>query len=505
MNRVISYSRISLENQSQFSIPFQNEQIIEFCNRNNYKLVEMFIDEGQSAKNFERKEWRNLEKYLKENKGSIDYLIVYKYDRFSRNLSEALIMIEKLEQEYDIKLLSISEQIPLPPDHPMFFHIRTTTLLNSHHERLVIRQRTVEGMKKAVNEGYYLYRAPFGYINSRDDKRKPILKLDTNSHLVSNAFQWFLQGYSYADIRRKFKAAGYNFKGNSSIRNILENKVYAGYVKSNFGKDGATYVKGNHLPLVDEETFVKVQEQIKEDAQVKRKSGENDIAYLKSAIVCSKCGKPMTCSRSKGRTKYYWYYECSNHRKSYNITKAHDKLDMILQEITFTDSQIEFMQDVTEKEVKKYIKDNFGRLGGLKKQRTTKAEMLYNLEEKFLKGLMDDDTFVRWRSGLQREIKSLDSEITTIEQTEKNSWELIINEFSRLGSIHDVFEQASTMEKRELLKVGFGRLLSWDGSVYRTGYLNPIFSIKVLELRRLSLLKYEPKKSESIKLSLGSP
>lgn len=131
--------------------------------------------------------------------------------------------------------------------------------------------------------------------------------------------------------------------------------------------------------------------------------------------------------------------------------------------------------------------------------------MLENLEEKFLQGLIGDDSFVKWRINLQSDLKRLKTEIDLIEHTERNSWDIIINEFSKLNSIYDVFNSASAMQKREFLKVGFGRELSWDGFVYRTAYMNPIFSLKQLKLRRKELLIYEPKKSESIKLSLGSP
>ena len=53
---VVAYARISNEDQSHFSIDGQKEQFIEYCEKNNYNLLQVFTDEGQSAKDFERKE-----------------------------------------------------------------------------------------------------------------------------------------------------------------------------------------------------------------------------------------------------------------------------------------------------------------------------------------------------------------------------------------------------------------------------------------------------------------
>lgn len=75
--KVIAYARISNEDQSHFSIEGQQEEFEEDCFRLDYELKHIFTDEGQSAKDFERKEWKQFEKYLKLNYKEIDYLFGY--------------------------------------------------------------------------------------------------------------------------------------------------------------------------------------------------------------------------------------------------------------------------------------------------------------------------------------------------------------------------------------------------------------------------------------------
>ena len=106
MKKVVAYARISNEDQSNFSISGQVEKITEYCYRNNYHLVDTFIDEGQSAKDFDRKAWKRLENFLKLNHKHIDYFVVLKYDRFSRNLQQALTVIQKFEDKINTILES---------------------------------------------------------------------------------------------------------------------------------------------------------------------------------------------------------------------------------------------------------------------------------------------------------------------------------------------------------------------------------------------------------------
>lgn len=499
----IGYARISTEDQSHFSIANQKDQIRLFCDKNNYNLLEIFTDEGQSAKNFDRKEWRLLEGFLKEHKSEIDFLIVMKYDRFSRNIVEALTTIDELERKYSVRLLSISEQIALPYDSPFFFQLRASMLLNAHHERLVISDRTKTGMRKALQSGHYISTAPFGYRNARDNQNKPILEINPEAaETVRQIFDWYLEGYSFSDIRKMASKIGFNHRGNSAVQKILTNKVYCGLIKSSIGNEPVEYSRGLHQPIIDEDTFLRVQYLLNKP---KTRQHENELMYLKQTIVCDDCGRPMTCSRSKGRTKLYWYYECATHRKSFGMEKAHLTFEQILEELTFTDHQIEILQKNVRLQVSEHIQKNYGKLPQLESERTRKLTMLENLEEKFLSGKFDDESFVVWKTKLKKELKELNENIDSIQYSESKYWSAVVNEFERLNSLRDVFDRADVQQKRNFVEIGFGKQLTWDGIIYRTAYLNPIFYAKVLILRRKELLELMQKKAGNSNFLLGSP
>ncbi|HTJ11342.1 MAG TPA: recombinase family protein [Dinghuibacter sp.] len=87
----IGYLRLSMRDQSRYSLEYQESSINEYCKRNNIELLAVFKDNGQSSYNFDRPNYIALENFIKKHKGGVNYLIVMDHDRFSRNLPEALM------------------------------------------------------------------------------------------------------------------------------------------------------------------------------------------------------------------------------------------------------------------------------------------------------------------------------------------------------------------------------------------------------------------------------
>ena len=92
--RAILYRRVSTTDQKVFgnSLNAQQGSLRDFCEKNSMNIVKEF-QEDYSAKNFNRPEWKRLNAFAKKNKKDIDYLLVVDWDRFSRNVYEALGVI----------------------------------------------------------------------------------------------------------------------------------------------------------------------------------------------------------------------------------------------------------------------------------------------------------------------------------------------------------------------------------------------------------------------------
>ncbi|MGE7412709.1 recombinase family protein, partial [Pedobacter suwonensis] len=85
----IGYVRLSIKDQSQYSLGYQEKSIADYCEKNGVELLEVFSDNGKSSYTFDRPDYIALEDFIKQRKGKIQFLVVMDHDRFSRNLSEA--------------------------------------------------------------------------------------------------------------------------------------------------------------------------------------------------------------------------------------------------------------------------------------------------------------------------------------------------------------------------------------------------------------------------------
>ncbi len=96
MKRAAIMCRVSSDEQAKgYSLDVQFEQLSKYCERQGIEIVKHYR-EDHSAKNFNRPEFQKFLEYAKKNKHQIDYLFITTWDRFSRNMTEANLMLRKL-------------------------------------------------------------------------------------------------------------------------------------------------------------------------------------------------------------------------------------------------------------------------------------------------------------------------------------------------------------------------------------------------------------------------
>lgn len=503
MKKAIGYIRISTKDQSTYSLSGQRSEIMSYCSRQDIQLLDVFEDDGQSAKNFDRVSWQQLERYVDMHHKKIDYLIVYKYDRFSRNLTEALATIDKLEKKYKIIVLSILENIGVHPKSPMFFMFRTQLLLNANNELNYIKERTAFGMHQGAKNGRYLHAAPFGYKNARDDDKQPIIVPDEGkAELVRQAFRMYMNGVSMEDIRRQLKPDGLKMEGNSAIQRLLSNPTYAGLVKvPSFYDDPEKLVDGKHAPIVDKATWWAVQGKL---TGKKYNKQDNEEVPLRGSLQCA-CGRPMTAGNSKGKYKYYWYYVCLECKQNHSAIKLHEQFDRILGEFTLEPSQLQFLQDKTMH----FIKENLYSAQKAIDQKTRELKELEakidSVEEKYISGSLDDDAYRKWKARYESERFGLLAVIDELNVPLAETWARYSENLHRLSDIAYLYHSGNMESKKSFINVVFDGKLSYANGVYRTLYLNPLYAGKAPLLKEKGLLVVEQSLSKSDDFLISAP
>ncbi|MDW4389214.1 recombinase family protein [Staphylococcus saprophyticus] len=328
--RVGIYVRVSTEMQSAegYSIDGQINQIREYCDFNNFAVVDVYADRGISGKSMNRPA---LQRLLKDaNEGHIDSVMVYKTNRLARNTSDLLKIVEDLHKQ-NVEFFSLSERMEVNTSSgKLMLQILASF---SEFERNTILENIYTGQHQRALEGYYQGNLPLGYNNIPDNK-KDLMINQHEANIVKYIFESYAKGHGYRKIANALNHKGYvTKKGNpfsiSAVTYILSNPFYIGKIQ--FAKykdwndkrrkglnDKPVIAEGKHTPIISQSLWDKVQarkKQVSEKPQVHGK-GTNILTGL---ISCPQCSASMSASTTvntlkDGTKKRIRYYSCSNFR-----------------------------------------------------------------------------------------------------------------------------------------------------------------------------------------------
>ncbi|OGN25202.1 MAG: hypothetical protein A3A13_03925 [Candidatus Yanofskybacteria bacterium RIFCSPLOWO2_01_FULL_43_22] len=226
--KLVGYARVSTDNQKEEgTIEIQEHALSEFADKNNYKLVKVFKDDGVSGSLEDRPGLAEMFSYL-ETKPRIKGVLIYKLDRLARDLYIQEHLIKKLENLQKI-ILSVKEH-GLDSKDPMRKAFRQFMGIVSELEKAFITMRLSGGrLNKAKKGGYSGGRVALGYKSENKD-----LVLDVNNlETIRTIHTLRDQKGGYREIARLLEkrgvptARGGHWYG-ATVKYILRNKLYKG-------------------------------------------------------------------------------------------------------------------------------------------------------------------------------------------------------------------------------------------------------------------------------------
>ncbi|WP_316818669.1 recombinase family protein [Pedobacter nyackensis] len=494
--KAVGYLRLSTKDQSK-SLQYQESIIRDYCKRNKLTILEIFKDNGESSDTFDRRNYLELEKFIKKHKGKCQYLVVLDHDRFSRNLPEALTKIAELERKHNVKVISTNEPIDLDTSDPDVFMKRAFDYLIANRELLTIRNRTRQGIRNAKENGRHLGKAPFGYRNLKNSGNGRTIEIDeSQSFIIEKIFRDYEFGVPPNVIHKSIISLGFKNTGNSTIRNILENCVYAGLTKVPAYKNlPEKYVRALHPPIVSEVDFWRVQKLLKNKRT--ERARENEDFPLRGIIKCP-CGQNLTAGWTKGKNKYYLYYKCTDHPGT-NIPgkEIHGKFEELLRYITLQKSIVDSLNQalsmlLNELSNKKY---------DLKKERIKSIEGLNKkiaqLENKFITDQISITTYKDWSVRTKSERAVIEKTFQANINKKKNLENLIKKFSSGRINLYKIYNTSTVFQKHMLVRIIFRNNLTWDAGLFTSSYFNECLQFNLKKSGVKALLSITELKSST--------
>ncbi len=305
------YVRVSTDEQADkgYSQRNQEEMLRKYCD-NHSVTIRNIIYEDHSAKSFNRPEWKKLIQQLKKYRNRINLILFTKWDRFSRNAGDAYQMINIL-RDLDVEPQAIEQPLDLSiPENKMMlaFYLAAPEVENDRRALNVFY-----GMRRAKKEGRYMGLAPVGYKNKVDEAgNKYIEPKENDASTLQWAFEQLAKGvFNTAQVWKKAKEKGLKCSKNAFWQ-LIRNPLYCGKIFIPRFKDEESYfVEGQHKAIICEGLFDRVQEILDGRGREYRPKIETQREFpLKGFLICPECGKLLTASKSKGRSRHYTYYHC---------------------------------------------------------------------------------------------------------------------------------------------------------------------------------------------------
>jgi uncharacterized coiled-coil protein SlyX len=415
-------------------------------------------------------------------------------------------MIDKLEQRYHIRVISVMEPLHMHPDSPYYHHFRSQILQNAELELRIIRDRTLFGIHNAQKQGRYTAKAPIGYLNRKDQEGNPIIVVDpARAPLILEAFNRFIKGESISTIRSILRTKGINISGNSSVQRLLQNPVYMGHVnKIAYYDTPASIVKAIHDPIVSEDTWWKAQAIFNNKKKLMKNSVSEDFP-LRGVLKCF-CDRLYTAAYSRGRNAQYGYYKCNTHTAiNLSAKKVHLQFEELMKEMSLPKLHIQYLEQKIIENINEQLKERSSSSENIRRQISSLSKKIDSVEEKYINNDLDKSTYAKWKSTYHSERSALQQSLSSLQQPVEEIWQNYQDSLGMLGSLHWCYQAASVEDKQGIIREVFNNQLYYQDSIYRTTYLLSIFHHKALTLKEKRLLIYEKPLEEIGKFDGSAP
>ena len=306
------YVRVSSQRQVEnFSLGVQEQACRAYCRTQGWQVARVFREEGESAKSADRTQLSALLDYCREHKTTIAAVVVHSLSRWSRDTRDHFALTGLL-LKWGMTLRSATEPISDEPEGELMEAVIAGVAKYENRQRA---RRTTGGMRKALEDGRWVFKAPLGYRNGgKGNRSKPSLSPDpATAGMVRAAFGLAAAGLSEHEIQRRLALKGYAMPNGrpmsvQTVCKTLRNPIYAGSVRI---AEWEISTPGDFKPLVDAATFARVQARLTRDAAPKARAREHDDFPLRGFVRCAECNRPLTAAWSKGRSKHYGHYWCN--------------------------------------------------------------------------------------------------------------------------------------------------------------------------------------------------
>lgn len=412
--KVALYLRKSREDESlEETLARHERMLVDYCKRNNLLIIDVFKEvvsgESLEARPQALKMLENVESKM------YDGVVVVELERLSRGNQIDQVEILEVFKKSGTLIHTLNKTYDLSSDDEFDEEFFEFGLFMSRREYKVIKRRLLRGRLQAQKEGYFIGSVtPYGFSKKRDLRGFVLVPCEETKYVQLIFHKFVNEDYSIAQVCRYLDANGIKpvrdiTWGRDTIKKLLTNKVYLGYIRQN-ARTGrkVVYIKGKHNPIIDEHLFEKAQEKLAMKS-VKVKISTELANPLASIVRCSICGSSM----QKATTKFRCHRErCPNVISYFDVVEKR-----LIDELKAELADFNYFLDNYEEEITAQRNAVNTEINIVKKQIAKKEKMINKACEMLEEGIYSKEKFLERTALLGKEKELLQANLSALENS----------------------------------------------------------------------------------------
>ena len=444
------YIRLSKEDESEGpsqSVQNQESLLWEFVQQHRLSVYDTYVDDGWSGTNFDRPDFQRMIGDIEARK--VNMVITKDLSRLGRDYIMTGHYMERYFPEHRVRYISLLDGIDTGVDSTANDITPFRAIMNDMYAKDISKK--IKSVKRdKQRKGQFIGGKPaYGYKMHPTEKNKIVIDEEV-APVVRRIFALALSGMSCRNIATRLNQEGIptpatyanlpvarpgpytGLWSSERISEMLQNETYIGNmvqgrsVKISYKSKKClrqapanwVVVEGTHEPLVDGETFRKVQLLV--GSRKHTRSRTYDF-LLKGLIFCHECGYPLAVlNRKNARGEDVLYFVCRTYQR---FTKAGVCTCHSIKEKTVTDAVVAKVREVCQACLKpdellpmaREAVENAGKGSGLKMELQDLQSRIDSLTAKLdrmytdrLNGLLPEADFQRIFSRIKGEREQLE-------------------------------------------------------------------------------------------------
>lgn len=478
------YLRVSTDEQATegFSLENQKRSCVEYAKNHGYHVKHIFLDDGKSGRTTQRPAFQELLKAIDES--MVDALIIYKIDRFARNVADFRDTRKEIEAK-GVEMISVLEG-SVTKGSSLIANILASV---AEWESDVNGQRTRDALMQKFREGWQPTPPPIGYRSVGKERERKTCEPDPyTAPIIKELFELYSTGnYSIYELQNWLAERDIVSKngtpiGHSVINTILNNSFYYGWIR--WHGEGKM---GKHMPIISKDLFDTCQYVLAKHRNFLIRKRIHQF-LLRGFVYCNECGQRYTAewhvkprfTKRNGKIAYYHCPKMNRNGCPAPYVEVGDLEKLVYDTVKSVQFSQEFVDAVVDKArefVDKSRKTAGSEMQGCINQRTALEFKRNKLEDALLDNTIDRDTFKRKHEEIEEQIKLIDERTREIEAQSRVDIKLIEDVLNFTRDVGRTYDEAPDFLKRHFLRFFFEKIMVKDRKIENVIYTPVIASM----------------------------